>query len=209
MSWRRGDAVVWRSRPNGDIATVIPMRVIEDRADRVVLFQAAGSVCKKRSGVRGAGPRGRQLVPGGWDGTHVDRVWPGPPMLRLHVVGTAFAVLREWSFSSGAAEGWYVNLESPWRRTAIGFDSCDLVLDVVPAADLSSWSWKDRDELEWSVEQGKFSREAADEVVREGERVVARLRSGEFPFVDDWSSLRPDESWEVPSVLAGWDDPAL
>jgi hypothetical protein len=30
----------------------------------------------------------------------------------------------------------YVNLEDPWRRTAIGFDSWDHVLDVAVAPDV-------------------------------------------------------------------------
>jgi predicted RNA-binding protein associated with RNAse of E/G family len=149
------------------------------------------------------------MLPGSWDGTHEDRVWPGPPTIRLHVFGTSFAVLRNRSFSDDAAEGWYVNLEAPWRRTKIGFDSCDLVLDVVPAPDLSSWSWKDRDELDWSVEQGKFSQRQADQILREGERAGASLVSGEFPFVEDWSAWRPEETWSVPQVPSGWDNPWL
>lgn len=207
-SWNRGDVVVWRSRPGGDSATVIPMLVIEDCSDYVALFQVAGCVCKKRSGVRG-GPGGRGMLPGGWDGTHVDRVWPGPSNIRLHLRGTGFAVIRTWSFLSDAAQGWYVNLESQWRRTSIGFDSCDLVADVVPAPDLSSWSWKDRDELEWAVEQGLWSRAEAEEIVREGERVGALLGSAAFPFVEDWSELRPDETWSPPTVPVGWDDRSL
>lgn len=32
------------------------------------------------------------------------------------------------------------------RRTAIGFDTFDLLLDLVISPDLSQWTWKDEDE---------------------------------------------------------------
>jgi hypothetical protein len=38
---------------------------------------------------------------------------------------------------------WYVNFQRPMRRTAIGFDTFDLLLDLVIAPDLSRWDWKD------------------------------------------------------------------
>ncbi|MFJ5811607.1 DUF402 domain-containing protein [Streptomyces sp. NPDC093093] len=41
---------------------------------------------------------------------------------------------------------WYVNFEHPARRTAAGFDSLDLTVDLVVTADLTRWEWKDEDE---------------------------------------------------------------
>src|SRR5260370_26527230 len=115
------------------------------------------------------------MLPGGSMGKHEDRVFAGPPMLSLHVWGTSHSLLRSWNFERDQAEGWYVNLEAPWRRTSIGFDSEDHVLDITVADDLSSWSWKDEDELEWSVEAGKYTRTQADEFRAEGERVAAAI----------------------------------
>jgi hypothetical protein len=200
----RGDQVVWRSRPGGGIASVLPMTVVEDSSELTVLFQAVGSVCKKRTGKRG-GPGGRSMLPGGWDGQHVDRVFDVAPTLRLHVHGEGYAVLRQWSFENDRALGWYINLESPWQRTAIEFDSRDSVLDIVVSEDLSSWSWKDRDEFDWSVANGLLSVSEARQIERAAEDVVTQLEAREFPFVDDWSAWRPDGLWPIPEVPDGWD----
>jgi hypothetical protein len=201
--WRRGDSVVWRSRPQGQIGYVMPLTVVVDTAEVTVLFQLPGSICKRRAGARG-GPRGRNLLPEAWDGRHEDVVWSGTPNLRLHIWGTAHAIIRSWDFARDCAEGWYVNLEAPWRRTPIGFDTEDLVLDVTVAADLSSWAWKDEDELAWSVEIGKYTAAEADTIRAEGRRVIAAVETRAWPFAQDWSSWRPDPNWPVPVLPENW-----
>jgi predicted RNA-binding protein associated with RNAse of E/G family len=142
-----------------------------------------------------------------WDGTHEDRVYSGPSVVRIHVWGTAHTVLRPWNFERDRAEGWYVNLEAPWRRTPIGFDSQDHALDVTVADDLSSWAWKDEDELAWCVEVGKYSGDQAAEFRAEGERVIAAIESRSWPFCEDWSRWRPDVGWPVPVLPDGWSEP--
>src|SRR5262245_57202781 len=97
--WGPGDQVVWRSRPHGRIGYVMPVTVVVDTPAVTVLFQAPGSICKRPAGPRG-GPRGRNLLLERWDGAHQDRLWPGPPNLRLHVWGTAHSILRSWDFTS-------------------------------------------------------------------------------------------------------------
>ena len=49
-----------------------------------------------------------------------------------------------------------MNLEEPLKRTAIGFDYLDQLLDIEIAVDLSSWKWKDEDELEEAVARGDY-----------------------------------------------------
>lgn len=193
---------MWRSHPLGRVGYVIPMTVVLDDADVTVLFQHAGSVCKNPTGTRG-GAQGRTLIE--WAGGHEDRVFPGPPTLRLHMWGTAHAVIRRWSFDHDCAYGWYVNPEQPWIRTPIGFDSRDDTLDVTVQDDLSSWALKDEDELEWKVESGALSAPEAEAIRAEAERAIASLERRAWPFVDDWSRLRPDPAWPIPRVLPGWD----
>jgi protein associated with RNAse G/E len=38
--------------------------------------------------------------------------------------------------------GWYVNLQCPFRRTEVGIEAMDLMLDVVVDPD-GTWRWKD------------------------------------------------------------------
>lgn len=77
VGFRRGDQVVWRSRPQGAVGTVIAAIVVEDRSDRIVLFQPAGSPKVQRVGRRG-GPGGRLLLPDGCGRGRTKTNWRGP-----------------------------------------------------------------------------------------------------------------------------------
>ncbi len=68
------------------------------------------------------------------------------------------------------------------------------------------WRWKDDHELEWEVEHGSFTRAEADELYREGERAVARLRSQRAMF-ERWISWRPDPAWPLAVLPTDWDEP--
>ena len=45
-----------------------------------------------------------------------------------------------WWTTSWDFPGSYVNLEEPFRRTPLGFDSRDLQLDIVVDAECSPWT---------------------------------------------------------------------
>jgi len=62
----------------------------------------------------------------------------------VHVVGTTMSVIRNWDLSLRGFTGWSVNLELPWRRSPVGYDSRDLILDLTVADDLSSWTFSAR-----------------------------------------------------------------
>jgi predicted RNA-binding protein associated with RNAse of E/G family len=107
------------------------------------------------------------------------------------------------------AEGWYINLEAPWRRTSIGFDTQDLVLDVTVTDDLSTWAWKDEDELAWSVSTGITSPEEAAVIRAEGMRAIQAMETRAWPFQHDWSMWRPNPEWGIPTLPANWADASL
>ncbi|MBX2999456.1 MAG: DUF402 domain-containing protein [Caldilineaceae bacterium] len=203
--YQPSEHVLWRSRPQGQVGYVIPCTVVVDTPQVTVLFQATGSVCKRRVGQRG-GPRGRSLLVDNGPASHEDVVWSGPPTLRLHPWGSAYSIIRSWNSAHACAEGWYVNLEAAWRRTRLGFDSQDLTLDITVEADLSSWAWKDEDELEWSVETGKYSAKDAALIREEGFRVIRTLEKRMWPFNADWSQWHPHPGWTIPTVPTDWAD---
>ena len=88
----RGDQVVWRSLPEGNVGYVFPATIVCDDDDVIGLFQHTGSTCKKRTGKRG-GPAGRNMLPGGWDGGYSDREWTGRSNLHLHKMPTGQSLL--------------------------------------------------------------------------------------------------------------------
>jgi hypothetical protein len=84
---------------------------------------------------------------------------------------------------------------------AAGIDITDQDLDVWVYPD-RSWEWKDEDEL---LERLAFpdhywvSDSAA--VRAEGERMIALVEVGKFPFDGTWIGFRPDPAWTVPTRL--------
>lgn len=123
--------------------------------------------------------------------------------LQLTRAGDWHSVWVSW-LPGGKHFGWYVNLQQPFRRTGLGLQTMDLVLDVIIDPD-GSWRWKDEDELETFVRQGVFDASIAERVRSEALEVVGRAEQGEPPFGEPWPKWRPDPGWSLPSLPAGWD----
>jgi hypothetical protein len=116
-----------------------------------------------------------------------------------------------WIWTDGIFAGWHAKLEEPYVRWAdrgcAGVDTADQALDVVVRPD-RSWRWRDEDEfhartghpLYWSEAQAAQIRATAD-------RLVKLAEAGEFPFDGTWCGFRPDASWTVPALPAGYDRP--
>jgi hypothetical protein len=183
------------------ITGAVPCEVIEETADFVALFQGAGSIWKRASGER-SGPRGRNMLPADRSGEHDDTEWTGDGVLRVHTFGEEWSVWR-WLDSTGAwSEHFYVNLEDPWRRSAVGFDSGDWELDIVGTP--TSWSYKDEDELEWSEDVGLVDSAWAARTRQAGRRAAAVLEANAWPFGADWSRWMPPVEGSTSSLSANW-----
>lgn len=202
--WLRGDVVVWRSMAeeatNPHPAYSIPTIVVEDTPEFTALYQPTGTISARHSGRRD-GPRGA-LRPGAWDGTFDEIEWTGPPTIRLHPIGAGYSVIRYWINDSWRR--WYINLEAPWRRTRIGFDSRDEVLDLVPADDLSTVELKDEDEFEWACGAGVIDGHRAALIRSRADAAVADVTARRWPFDADWSRWTPDPGWPRPSLPSDW-----
>jgi hypothetical protein len=200
-----GESIVWRSIDHDEsvVQTVWPWTVVHDEPDRIVLYLPVGTVGKQRTGERG-GPRGRLMVR--WDGGHRDVTWHTCNVVRLYREGDDFSIWIARDDATGTVAWRYINLEAPWRRTAIGFDSKDHWLDLWSEPDSDDWHWKDEDELAWLVEQSLVDDAYAASVRASGERAVARIRSGDTLLHPSWSTWRPDGSWQIPLTPMSWKD---
>ena len=189
MTWKAGDRVVWRETWQGRPYIGLPVRIVEDGLERVALYVAEGT------------PFG--FVPSAWPwGIHPWQTkgrWHGKGVLVVHHWGEAHAVWLFWTGDERRFDGWYVNLQEPFRRGERSIETQDHELDLVIEAD-GRWRWKDEEDLERWVERGRFTAEEAAEIRAEGERVLA-----EWPFPTGWEDWRPDPGWEAPSLPAGWD----
>jgi hypothetical protein len=118
--------------------------------------------------------------------------------IRLLRRGEPFSVFL---FFNGDASfrGWYVNIEREQRRTPLGFDYEDDLLDV----------WRpvrgepellDEDELEEAVGRSFVSKERAEEIRVNAERVLA-----DPPWPTGWEEWTPQPGWQVPDLPPGWE----
>jgi hypothetical protein len=177
-----GDAILMRDVWRGDIHLAYSVRVVQDEPDLLVTWLAPGTPYK-RPAVRAELPFGQPLV---------DRPWAAPGVLHLTRPGEAHSV---WVFETS----WYVNLQEPLRRTELGFDMHDELLDLVRMRD-GRWRWKDEDELAEAVLRGYVTNDEAAATRAEAERVIA---ADAFPT--GWEAWEPDPSWPAPGLPAGWD----
>jgi len=186
---------VWR----GKAWFVRPVTVVRDAPELVALYVAPGTLCKwpyTKDGQKLRVPQDEWVLQ--------DVPWVGR-MLRLTVPGEAHSVLLFWN-EAGQFVSWYIDLETPMRRTPLGFDYMDQMLDIVVAPDLSWWRWKDEDELEEGVRRGLWDAAQAAETRAEGERALARLLARQPPLDQPWEEWRPDPSWIAPLLPDGWDE---
>jgi len=194
------DQVLFRFVWPWRVFSAIPATVVERTPARTALWIAPGTPVRWPPGQRVAIA---ELRAGDW--AHAEAEWYGGRLM-LHEREAAHSVYVHWG-RDGAFLGWYVNLEDPWRETALGFDTTEHLLDIWVDPD-RRWRWKDEDHLAEAVEVGLFTREQADGVRAEGERAIERIEAWEPPFSEEWESWRPDSTWPLPQIASGWDKSA-
>lgn len=191
---RPGAVALLRSVYAGKVRWTFPHRVVEDDGERAALYCPPGAAGKLTRRLPGEGYLERWVRP---DTDPDDRVWHSAHVLRLVTVGASNTVEVYWD-EDWALHGWYLNLVAPVRRSAVGFDTTDWVLDVWVDPD-GTWRWKDEDELEQAIGLGVFDDEAAAHVRRAGEAAIAAR-----PWPTGWEGWRPDPAWAPPALPDDW-----
>jgi predicted RNA-binding protein associated with RNAse of E/G family len=131
-----------------------------------------------------------------------------PTTVRLHPVGRCYAVIRRWNDEDCRYEGWYVNLEQPWVRTTVGYDTRDDVLDVTVDADLTNPALKDEDELTFAVETGQLRAQDARSIRDTADQAIDDVMQRRWPFDDHaWAALVPPPRQPLPVLPDGWHVP--
>ena len=142
----------------------------------------------------------KKFAAGEW--TFVERTWTDNDVLILMREGDAYSP-QLYRSPDGATKLWYINLQDPVRRTPLGFDTLDHILDVFAGLDLSWWQLKDEHELAEAVELGVVTSERAE--CRSGGRRARRRDDGQRRgVVDVWSDWEPDRSRSIPTLPADW-----
>lgn len=197
--WSPGDVVAMREVWRGKVWAARPMVVVRDDPGLQAFWFPRGTPWRRPRALDGSPLR----VPT-QEWSLAEDEWDRNDNLILVEPGAAHAVHLFWS-ADAELLGWYVNLQRPLVRTSVGFDYMDLALDVVAAPDLSTWRWKDEDDLAEFVTHGLLTAGEAREVRAEGEAVLARMHDRAAPFNDGWPAWRPNPAWPVPTLSVGWD----
>ena len=164
----------------GRVRWAFPHRVVADDGDRFALYLAPGT----EGVLMGRDADGRYLERWMSDEPARGHVWQRHHVLSLTRLGEAHSLWHFWD------EGWnflcwYVQLQAPMLEAAHGLDTMDHALDVVIDPDGTS-HWKDEDDFAEAQALGVFSREEAEAVRAEGERVIAAR-----PWPSGWEEWRP------------------
>ncbi len=201
--WQPGETVVLRYiTRDGRPGMAWPYHVVEDSDELVALHIPRGSIYKRWQPAPLAEVAtyraARRLNDDVWRRDVLRLMFPG----RHHSVWLFWSDDEERRFSA-----YYINMEEPFRRTSIGFDTNDHTLDVVVTPDFE-WRWKDDEEMAERVRRGVYSAEFAAAVRAEGERVIGALERRQSPFSDGWERWTPEPGRGVPELPDGWDEVA-
>lgn len=199
--WIPGSPIVYREVWRGKVWTARSVSVVQDAPDLIVLFFHAGTRWKKPIPLDPSTEQLRLLLVGNWQLVHA--TWKWDSLILIHP-GEAHAV-HVMRGDNREFLGWYINLQEPLRRTAIGFDFMDHALDIVVKPDLSAWVWKDEDHFQWDQEVGLISSQEVREIRAEGGRVIERIRTRASPFNEGWENWFPPPEWPSPDLPKGWD----
>ena len=173
---------------------------LESDNDHVVLHLPVGSPGYSRDGRRD-GPRNGFLRPENVEPTFSPSPWRLLDLVIVYRLGDGWSTWR-WRDGERWTDGAYLNIERPWARTQIGWDTEDLTLDVVVEPD-GSVVYKDEDELAWATEMGVYSAEEAAAITETGRHVFAHASARGWPLQADWDRWIPT-STGLPRLSPRW-----
>jgi hypothetical protein len=189
--WSEGEVVLRREvLSDGRAWLEAPVIVVRDSADLLATYLAEGAPLR--------------FPPGPWptsDGLHPwhgKAHWQGHGTLMLQRPGEMYAIWVFWRGQRRDFAGWYVNFQEPFRRTAYGYDTQDLELDIWVTRE-GQWEWKDDHLLEQRVREGRFTREQCSAVRAVAEDVACDLDEGRRWWDESWATWQPDPAWPTPA----------
>ena len=192
--WKAGDVVVRRERlglapsvmndpqPVEGVWLEVPVVVIDDNDQWLTTYIPPSAPF--------------QFPVGEWpteDGRHpwaARHAWVGHGCLMMQQPGEHHAIWHFWRGPDRAFHGWYINLQTAFVRTADGYDTQDLELDLLFSTD-HELTVKDAELLDQRVDDGRYTAELVDWIRQYGDELIRRL-ADDGPWWDTaWSTWCP------------------
>jgi Protein of unknown function (DUF402) len=200
MRWYRGAQIAIREHWNRKVWTVRPVTVVADTPEVIALYMMPGTIYKHPRAIDGSPVP--HFLPDDW--VLVTQQWCGGGALYLSLPGHWYVLMGLFGDDNQRIERWYVNLQTPYQRTRIGFDYLDQELDIVINRELSNWSWKDEAQFLDAQRRGRIPVEQAAYVRRVGEDILEQLQAGRLTLPEPWRHWRPPEQWAIPPIPHDW-----
>ena len=182
----------WRDQP---VWLVVPVHVVEDTDDALVTYLPTGAEL--------GFPEGEWPTDDGRHPWSNRTAWAGHGTLMVQRPGDHHAVWHFWKGEDRHLDCWYVNLQTAFVRSAVGYDTQDLELDLVVRPD-GSWFTKDRELLDVRVEQGRFTPSLRDAIVELGDALGHELDAGRHWWDHRWATWTPPRAWVDTPLPDGW-----
>ena len=206
-SFAPGDSIAVRGHRKGRIRTAKAVIVVADTPEQISYWWPAGTIHTVTEAM--LVPRQEmfphtlaELRSGQWSLT--TSAWEATDVRATTEPGSWAVVWHMWGQDNGEFVCWYVDLKRPHRRSAVGFDTYDLDLDLVVQPD-GRWEWKDEDEFADRRQAGLISAEEAESVQRAAEVMIGRIEGRCPPFDGSSIDWRPDPAWRPPRLPVSWD----
>ncbi|HZP73104.1 MAG TPA: DUF402 domain-containing protein [Gaiellaceae bacterium] len=182
--WSPGDVVLRREVRNEGWAWLeVPVVVVCDTGELLATYVATGTPFTFPSGPE----------PHPWAGR---KAWQGHGVLMLQRPRDAYAVWVFWHGPEREFRSWYLNLQEPFRRTAEGYDTQDLELDLILHPD-GRVERKDEELLDVRVAEGRFTQDQANEIRRSAQRIEAELAARGQWWDASWALWEPEPHWDA------------
>ena len=198
--WEPGEGIVLREVWRHKVYSIFPVRVVQDSPAWTVLCLPRLAIAlypHTREGIPIRIPEEEWIVEA--------EPWMGGNVLYLVHAGFCYKYGCSWD-EDHIFQGWKIDLVEPIRRTSLGFDYLDQLLDIIVSADRTAWYWKDEDEVREAQARGLFTAEQVSDLYRRGERALQTLLRNEPPFDRTWETWRPDPAWLASFDLPqGWE----
>lgn len=198
--WKPGQGIIMREVWRNKVYSIFPVRIVQDMSSWTAMCLPPQTIA---------------LYPHTWAGKPIripedDWIlqggpWTGGDVLYLVQPGLGYTAIGSWT-DDHIFKGWKIDLVEPVRRTSLGFDYMDQLLDIIVSADRSTWHWKDKDEVQEAQARGIFTAEQVSDLYRRGERAIRSIQAQEPPFDRDWEHWRSNPACQALLDLPpGWE----
>jgi len=208
--WKPGEQAVLRGIVSKRVWSARSVIVVKDDLDETILALLPGAQCAYPEGYfhwkYGDNSRGtRWQEANGKSWTFREFKWQKNRFLIFLKPQRFYDTNVVWDHETDQFKCYYINFQLPYERSAIGFDTLDLDLDVVigPSYD---WQWKDEAAYFEGIREGGIKEKWVVEIERAKQEILKQIERRSCPLDGSWNDWRPDPNWNPASLPPTWQE---